>query len=551
MFNVLVFNVQFFNLLIPFVMKKTSIVLTLLAGALVYCLPAQARDLATFEEGASEFLNAPTPSGENTLEVVDNPDKTGANATNKCLLEKRVANCEWTAGDRLFNSTDDSVLIDAANRYMHIMVYSPDATSGHILIKALSEDNMWGCEAYNARFDFSPGKWKDVVVDLSAFSFNAVYGLYFLSQDWSADAPERNFYYDEIVTNDDPMPRGLPPVLVATVLEGFETPESISEFSKDGSALADIEVVNNPESNAVNGSAKVLHGKTIATGGDWWAGARVTFAEPFVQITDATRFLHILLKTTLVKYRFVIFHQSGETYTEEIVPRAANTWFDQIVDLYSIGEGLQDKLIYGIRLVAMVDNDDNQGKDFYLDQIEVNATGGYIIDATLSAITVDGTAVSGFSPTTYSYTVTVPATTSSVAIGATLNNAHATLDNTNLGTKPLTGDVTTFTIKVIAENTLDSATYTLQVALEQVIPSAVLTSTVGKLSVYPNPVVDGQLTIENLQSLATTVEVYSIDGKLVRVYQVTGESATINVSTLPQGVYLVKAAGKVAKVVKQ
>lgn len=543
-------------------MKKKSIVLTLLVGALVYCVTAQAETtLATFEV-AGEILDNPivgSVDDSTTFAVVDNPDKTGANTTNKCLLDRRPEGCSWTVGDRIFSSTGDSVLATADNRYLHILVYSPDAASGHVILRVLPDnDGMWDNDNQNenVRFDFSAGKWKDVVIDLEALkskfrdvgTFNAVYGIYFLSQDWSGAPSERNFYYDEIIVDNNSLPRGLLTVTTATVLEDFETAGAISDFAMDGSALANIEVTDNPEKNTVNASNKVLHGKTIATGGDWWAGVRINFAEPYVQITDATRFLHVLLKTTLVKYRFVIFHQSGETYTEEIVPRAANDWFDQIVDLYSIGGGLQDKLIYGIRLVAMVDNDDNQGKDFYLDQIAVNGDGGYIVDATLSAITVNGTAISGFSPTSYSYTVTVPATATSVAIAATLSNPNATLDGTNIGTKNLTGDVTPFTIKVTAENTLDTATYTLQIALEEEVPAAVLVTTAGNLSVYPNPTTNGQLIVAHEKWDANDkVEVYNLQGVLLGVYA----TANISISHLPAGTYIVKVGNKTAKVLKQ
>jgi len=40
------------------------------------------------------------------------------------------------------------------------------------------------------------------------------------------------------------------------------------------------------------------------------------------------------------------------------------------------------------------------------------------------------------------------------------------------------------------------------------------------------------------------IEVYSIVGTLVKTYNITGVTTTIDVSTLPAGTYIVKADGK-------
>jgi len=68
------------------------------------------------------------------------------------------------------------------------------------------------------------------------------------------------------------------------------------------------------------------------------------------------------------------------------------------------------------------------------------------------------------------------------------------------------------------------------------------------LSLYPNPATDG-FTIQTGEK-ATTLSIYSLSGSLLHSQQITGKSY-INISSLQQGVYVVKADGLVGKLVKK
>jgi len=68
--------------------------------------------------------------------------------------------------------------------------------------------------------------------------------------------------------------------------------------------------------------------------------------------------------------------------------------------------------------------------------------------------------------------------------------------------------------------------------------------------IYPNPVVNGVVTINNIQS-GGRIEIYSIIGTLVKVDNVTGATATIDVSALPAGTYIVKAGNDKAIMLKK
>jgi uncharacterized repeat protein (TIGR02543 family) len=71
------------------------------------------------------------------------------------------------------------------------------------------------------------------------------------------------------------------------------------------------------------------------------------------------------------------------------------------------------------------------------------------------------------------------------------------------------------------------------------------------LRIYPNPVITGKLTIDNLSPESGKIEIYNIAGTLAGYYKITDNSTTVDISSLPAGTYVVKAGGKVAKIVKK
>ncbi|GHT68036.1 hypothetical protein FACS189452_06900 [Bacteroidia bacterium] len=72
------------------------------------------------------------------------------------------------------------------------------------------------------------------------------------------------------------------------------------------------------------------------------------------------------------------------------------------------------------------------------------------------------------------------------------------------------------------------------------------------LVVYPNPVYNGQLVIDKGQLVPREkVEVFNMFGALVGVHFIGEGQTIINLSGLPNGVYIVRVGNKVAKVRKE
>jgi uncharacterized repeat protein (TIGR02543 family) len=198
--------------------------------------------------------------------------------------------------------------------------------------------------------------------------------------------------------------------------------------------------------------------------------------------------------------------------------------------------------------------------------------------ATITVKTVDGNK-------TATCTVTVVAGSSSVAVtSVSLNKATAALtvgateqltatinpgnatnknvtwssSNTAVATvNSSSGLVTARAVgsAIITVKTADgnkTATCTVTVTSVVTPPTAVGADELLPLTLYPNPVVSGELTIENGElTEGKTIEIYNLNGTLVARYKTVGEVTSLNVSALPGGTYIVRTGRHVGKFVKR
>lgn len=351
------------------------LVAALLISAFVATTQAQVI-LADFEEPELDMfdLTGYNNDANGSLAVVTNPVTDGINASTQCLLNNRKL-IDWSNSiGKIYSSALDYVAVTDENRYLHIMVYSEEAVSGMFYIRGGENDDLWsysGTEKGETRFDFTPGAWKDVVVDLKG-KVVAVYGLYFLSQDWSAPANERNFYYDEIVINSDPLPRGNTGVISTEgTAADFENNGTTPTFENTGDACASIDVVSNEDNEGLNRSEQtLLIETTTAANAAWWGGANITFENTFM-VTEKNRYLHVMIKTDLENLEFNLFAAGEENWYGNFAPQK-DGWYDYVIDLIGGKHNLSGKLFTGFRALVNADKEVNRGKKLFLDEIILN-----------------------------------------------------------------------------------------------------------------------------------------------------------------------------------
>jgi uncharacterized protein YjdB len=179
-------------------------------------------------------------------------------------------------------------------------------------------------------------------------------------------------------------------------------------------------------------------------------------------------------------------------------------------------------------------------------------------DIAVTGVSLSHTTLSLKPNATQQLTATIAPTT------ATNKNVTWSSSNTSVATVSATGLVTaktagTATITVTTQDGNKTATCVVTVSTAggsddggKDPATAVETQAIAALQIYPNPVVNGQLTIDNAQLFVWgKVEIYNVNGGLAGVYNVSdGTSTTINIANLPAGIYIVKVGNKAAKIVK-
>ncbi|MDD3321555.1 MAG: choice-of-anchor D domain-containing protein [Paludibacter sp.] len=106
---------------------------------------------------------------------------------------------------------------------------------------------------------------------------------------------------------------------------------------------------------------------------------------------------------------------------------------------------------------------------------------------------------------------------------------------------------TTYYVRAYATNSVGT-NYGAEVSFKTNLETNLSYTTLNTLSIYPNPTVSG-FTID-LRENTTTVSIYDLSGALVLTQQAMGKTE-INISSLQQGVYIVKVNGLVAKLLKK
>jgi transglutaminase/protease-like cytokinesis protein 3 len=210
-------------------------------------------------------------------------------------------------------------------------------------------------------------------------------------------------------------------------------------------------------------------------------------------------------------------------------------------------------------IAASVFNDVARGSvDLYVPSASVSAYRSAVVWKDFRVICIGCVSVTGVSvsPTTLSLKpdATQQLTATLTPDSATNKNVTWSSSNTSVASVDTNGNVTavsagTATITVTTDDNSKTATCVVTVSAATGVAAVEL----RKLQAYPNPIVNGELIIANGQlNVGDKIEIYNVNGVLVETHcraSLQG-GTTINIGHLPAGIYIVKAAGRTAKVVK-
>ncbi len=192
----------------------------------------------------------------------------------------------------------------------------------------------------------------------------------------------------------------------------------------------------------------------------------------------------------------------------------------------------------------------------YIDWIAMDKTDGYAPNegtalptdlflssiATLSTLEVNGTEVAGFSPNIFDYTVEVM-NNDVPALTWTTTSDLSTVNNNN----PTTVPNAQATIEVTAQDGFTQQIYTINYTGSTSVENKEL---VDVIQVFPNPTSD-EIEIALSNNYKGIAEILSLNGKKVMGNFRVEDSATVDVSSLPKGIYILSIQLENQKIINQ
>ena len=345
-----------------------------------------------FESG-SFFATTPanTMNGgvDDALTIVDNPSKTGLNTSNKVAMGVRSA-----AGTSTFQAEFNiEPTVINTTRNLHVYVYKPTHASmtlygrNNYPLSGSSSDNVY--TANHMYYTKQTNEWVDVVFKITG-NGNKIDRLILGLDNFSPTgryASNSNFYFDQILLNDDPNPRGATlPTKKTTFPEDFEgtsyvgdptyfptTYSWITNSTHANSAIAYESVVANPLVSSVNNSSKAFKTTQTATNSTWWTRIQFELNNGLGTIVGAgNKYFHVMMYKAgsggEVKAFFIRTDNAQQEWINPSAVYAYAGWQDMVFEVPAA--------VYGdIKKVAILPHGGNATDvDVYFDNIEFSAS---------------------------------------------------------------------------------------------------------------------------------------------------------------------------------
>lgn len=301
---------------------------------------------------------------------------------------------DWWANFLNFRLTD-AITITEANRYLHILHYREKLNDTWMV--CLNVDwPLADADKGKLRFDSQNSKagvWEDVVIDLKYLIDNSIplsKFMFGVSMDWNGprDNPSTSYYFDEIVLNNSPLPRGIN-ILPDTEMSLFMG--NTASYTKWVSKL-DLqntentsEIVANPFTTqmSVLNSTQVMKFNKSANA-SWWQGVRVKFPGIFqVGKAGASSYLHLMVNIPdmeVGKDYYVIQLNAKDFSGKELDSGDAikywaddkGKWLDCVLDVTTLGYVSEFSVRFDVRRDALDVLINSPAGVFYLDAAAID-----------------------------------------------------------------------------------------------------------------------------------------------------------------------------------
>jgi hypothetical protein len=294
--------------------------------------------------------------GSATSTVIDNPDASGINTSNRVAQFVKPSGAETWAGSLLIM---ENPIDFTTNKLFKLKVWSPK--SGAIVkLKVENIDN--GDIAYEVDATTTvTNQWEELTYDFSGIDLTNEYQKVVFFFDFGNPGDDATYYFDD----------------VKLVLASVPSVSKIEDFEGEAPAftvfgnIAEIEIVTNPDQSGANTTANTA--KMIkSSGSETWAGAFFEVDNPL----DLDNFSKIKVSTWSPNSGIIVklkLENSDASITHEvdITNTTANAWEDLVYDFS--GAPMADY----IRIVIFFDFDNpGDNSEYYFDEIELVNEGG-------------------------------------------------------------------------------------------------------------------------------------------------------------------------------
>jgi hypothetical protein len=338
------------------------------------------------------YLNFGTTDAPTYTEVTDNPDKTGLDATTKVIHLTSLQGHSWW-GDFLYLTLTSPVTITAENRYLHFYHYRQNLNFGFSV--NINKNSTWdGPDIGTKRFDLnlsSAGKWEDVVIDLKWFlDNNEPLSMITVLMDinWNGAAePVTDYYFDEIVLNNNNMPRGINILPDTDMSLFYGNTTSYLKWVKtlDVQNIANTSsIINNPftTQTSVLNSTKVLQ-FTKSADAAWWQGVRTVLPGVIQVGLNGESYLHVMVNIPTMdptKDYYVVQlnvkdfagNQLDSGDNLKYWSTDAGNWVDMVLDVTSLSYIQEFTVRFDVRWDAKDANINSPAGTFYMDAAAID-----------------------------------------------------------------------------------------------------------------------------------------------------------------------------------
>jgi len=249
---------------------------------------------------------------DQVLDITANPLVEGLNTTAKCAygIKNIAGNQDFSAE---FNIEPVNIV---GKKYIHVMVLKPSHSKMWLALRNNTNPDGAATSIYSAVNKYyvtTESQWVDAVFEINGTGRKVDRLVINLDNcvPTGRFTQNTNIYFDEIVMNEDPMPRGVTSLRAkkATLPENFEGASTIidplyfdntynwtSESNDLNWGRAMEEVVANPAPDAYNASDKVLK-ITRKPDATWWSRLQLKL-ETVVTVSESTRYFHMMFNKT-------------------------------------------------------------------------------------------------------------------------------------------------------------------------------------------------------------------------------------------------------------